>query len=95
MSTKTRNPLQTDEHARLEALYQNLDLFLTQPMLHLDDSEPIVAGEIRKELGRLKAQVCRVEKALEGLPGNASLDQVREALEQEGFIQCGPTSEID
>jgi hypothetical protein len=86
MSTNSSNPTQLGEKTKLEALYRDLDLFLTQPLMQFDDPEPILAGDIRKELGRLKAQICRVEKALEGLPYNATLDQVSQALEQEGMI---------
>jgi hypothetical protein len=92
---KTRSPLQGDEQTRLEALYRELDLFLTQPMLPFDDQEPMVAGDLRKELGRLKSQIGRVEKALEGLPGEARPDQVIEALEQHGILQSGRMSETE
>jgi hypothetical protein len=95
MSTKTSTPLERGEQTKLEALYRDLDFFLTEPMLQFDDSEAIHAGGIRKELGRLKAQICRVEKALAGLPSDASLDQVSEVLEQKGIIHCGRTSGID
>jgi hypothetical protein len=90
---KTKSPLQTQEQTRLETLYRNLDLFLTQPMPQFDDSEAMVAGEIRKELGRLKSQVSRVEKALEGLPHSAGPDKVIEALKQHGILNSGRISE--
>jgi len=92
---KTRNPLQSDEQTKLEALYRELDLFLTQPMLPFDDQEPMVAGDLRKELGRLKSQISRVEKALEGLPRDARPDQVIEAFEQHGILQSGRMSETE
>jgi hypothetical protein len=92
---KTRGPLQTEEQTRLEALYRDLDLFLTQPMLPFDDQEPMVAGDLRKELGRLKSQISRVEKALEGLPRDARPDQVIEALEERGILQSGRMSETE
>jgi len=92
---KTRSPLQSDEQTRLEALYRELDLFLTQPMLSFDDQEPMVAGDLRKELGRLKSQVGRVEKALEGLPRDARPNQVIEALERQGILQSGRMSETE
>jgi hypothetical protein len=92
---KTRGPLQTQEQTKLEALYRDLDLFLTQPMLPFDDQEPIVAGELRKELGRLKSQISRVEKALETLPRDARPDEVIEALERYGILQSGRMSETE
>ncbi len=95
MTTKTFTLLENEEQTKLEALYRDLDLFLTEPMLQFDDSEAIDAGGIGKELGRLKAQICRVEKVLAGLPSHASLDQVSEALEQKGIVYCGRTSGID
>jgi len=92
---KTRSPHQNDEQTRLEALYRELDLFLTQPMLPFDDQEPMVAGDLRKELGRLKSQISRVEKALEGLPRDARPGQVIEALEQQGILHSGRMSETE
>ena len=92
---KTRSPLQSDEQTKLEALYRELDLFLTQPLLPFDDQEPIVAGDLRKELARLKSQVSRVEKALEGLPRDARPDQVIEAFEQQGILKSGRMSETE
>jgi hypothetical protein len=92
---KTKSPLQTREHTKLETLYHDLDLFLTQPLFQLGDPEPLVAREIRKELGRLKSQVGRVEKALEGLPSNAGSDEVIEALEQHGILHSGRMSETE
>ena len=93
MNAKARNPLPSNQ--QLEALYRDLDLFLTQSILQFDDTEPIVAGEIRKELGRLRSQVSRVEKALEGLPPSASLEKVIEALARHGIIHAGRMSETD
>jgi len=93
MNAKARNPLPSNQ--QLEALYRDLDLFLTQSILQFDDTEPIVAGEIRKELGRLRSQVTQAEKALETLPSNASLAEVIEALEQQGIIHAGRMSETD
>jgi len=93
MNAKARNPLPSNQ--QLEALYRDLDLFLTQSILQFDDTEPIVAGEIRKELGRLRSQVTQAEKALETLPSNASLEEVIEALEQQGIIHAGRMSETD
>ena len=93
MNAKARNPLPSNQ--QLEALYRDLDLFLTQSILQFDDTEPIVAGEIRKELGRLRSQVTQAEKALETLPSNASLEEVIEALEQQGIIHAGRLSETD
>ena len=95
MNAKTRSPLPSNQPTGLEALYQDLDLFLTQSMLQLADEEPVVAGEIRKELGRLRSQISRVEKALEGLPSSASLEKVVEALERHGIIHAGRMSETD
>jgi hypothetical protein len=92
---KTKSPRQTQEQTRLENLYRDLDLFLTQSMLHFEDPETLVAGEIRKELGRLKSQIGRVEKALEGLPSDAGSDAVIEALEQHGILDSGRMSETD
>jgi hypothetical protein len=91
MNAKTRSPLPSKQQTRLEGLYQDLDLFFTQSILQLDDEEPIVAAEIRKELGRLRSQVSRVEKALERLSSNASLEEVIEALEQQGIIHMNET----
>jgi len=87
--------MQSDEQTKLEALYRELDLFLTQPMLPFDDQEPMVAGDLRKELGRLKSQISRVEKALEGLPRDARPDQVIEVLERHGILQSGRMSETE
>jgi hypothetical protein len=95
MNPKTRSPLSSNQPAGLEALYQDLDLFLTQSVLQFDDEESIVVGEIRKELGRLRSQVSRVEKALEGLPSSASLAEVIATLEQQGIIHAGRMSETD
>jgi hypothetical protein len=95
MNAKTRSPLPSNQQTGLEALYQDLDLFLTQSILQLDDEEPVVVGEIRKELGRLRSQVSRVEKALEGLSSSASLEKAIEALEKHGIIHAGRMSETD
>jgi len=95
MNAKTRSPLPSKQQATLEGLYQDLDLFLTQSMVQFDEEEPIVAGELRKELGRLRSAVSRVEKALEGLPSNASLEEVIRALEQQGIIHAGRMNETD
>jgi hypothetical protein len=92
---KSKSPIEGQGQTRLETLFRDLDLFLTQPMLQFEDSEPLVAGEIRKELGRLKSQVGQVEKALEGLPHNAGTDEVIEALEQHGILHSGRMSETD
>jgi len=95
MNAKTRSPLPSNQQTGLETLYQDLDLFLTQSMLQLDGEEPVVVGEIRKELGRLRSQVSRVEKALEGLPSSAGLEKVIEALEKHGIVHAGRMSETD
>ena len=95
MNARTRSPLPSNQQTGLEDLYQDLDLFLTQSMLQLDGEEPVVVGEIRKELGRLRSQISRVEKALEGLPSSASLEKVIKALEQHGIIHAGRMSETD
>jgi hypothetical protein len=95
MNAKTRSPLPSNQQTGLEDLYQDLDLFLTQSMLQLDGEEPVVVGEIRKELGRLRSQISRVEKALEGLPSSASLEKVIEALAQHGIVHAGRMSETD
>ena len=95
MNARTRSPLPSNQQTGLEDLYQDLDLFLTQSMLQLDGEEPVVVGEIRKELGRLRSQISRVEKALEGLPSSASLEKVIEALEQHGIVHAGRMSETD
>ena len=95
MNAKTRSPIPSNQQTSLERLYQDLDLFLTQSILQFDDEEPIVVIELRKELGRLRSQVSRVEKALESLPSNASLEQVIEALEQQGIVQACRMNETD
>ena len=92
---KSKSPLPGQGQTRLETLFRDLDLFLTQPMLQFEDPEPLVAGEIRKELGRLKSQVGQVEKALEGLPHNAGTDEVIAALKQHGILHSGRMSETD
>jgi len=95
MNAKTRSPLPSNQRTVLEDLYHDLDLFLTQSILQLEDEEPAVVGEIRKELGRLRSQVSRVEKALEGLSSSASLEKAIEVLEKHGIIHAGRMSETD
>ena len=94
MNAKTRSPLPSNQQIGLEDLYHDLDLFLTQSILQ-EGEEPVVVGEIRKELGRLRSQISRVEKALEGLPSSTSLEKVIKALEQHGIIHAGRMSETD
>jgi len=78
--------LQPREQKQHSFLFKDLGLFFTAPLSQVGDRQPMVARDVRSELQRLKTQISRVEKALEGLPDDARPDQVRAILEERKIL---------